>query len=52
MSFGAGGAVGSLIGGYTWASLGTTVTYSLAAVLSVAACIVAWRYIHTVEAAA
>ncbi len=45
MSFGAGGAFGSLVSGYTWDSLGTTTTYVLASTVSAAAFVLAWRYI-------
>lgn len=45
MSFGAGGALGALISGYTWESLGAGISYTIAAGLSVMASLVAWRYI-------
>lgn len=43
LSFGGGGALGSLFSGYLWASAGPTVTFSLAALLSLGAFVVAWR---------
>ena len=46
LSFGAGGAVGSLYSGYTWVSAGPALTYSLAALLSAIAFLVAWRTIR------
>ncbi|GMR09026.1 MAG: MFS transporter [Gammaproteobacteria bacterium] len=49
MSFGAGGALGSLVAGYTWVSIGPAITYSGAAVISVIAFIIAWRNIHTCQ---
>ena len=49
LSFGAGGAVGSLYSGYTWVSLGPSLTYSLAALLSAVAFLLAWSAIRTVD---
>ena len=49
LSFGAGGAVGSLYSGYTWVSIGPSMTYSLAALLSAVAFMVAWAAIKTVD---
>lgn len=43
LSFGAGGAVGSLYAGYLWDSAGATPTFMLAALASAAAFVVAWR---------
>ena len=45
MSFGAGGAVGSLYAGYSWELLGAEMTYLLAAGVSVMAFIVAWKWV-------
>ena len=45
VSFGAGGAVGSLYAGYTWESLGTTTTFVIAAVLSLVAAYIAYKKI-------
>jgi PPP family 3-phenylpropionic acid transporter len=47
MSFGAGGAAGSLISGYTWDSLGPATTYTIAAVISAIGLVIAWRFITT-----
>jgi PPP family 3-phenylpropionic acid transporter len=44
-SFGAGGAVGSLISGYLWESAGAGITYSAAAMISLLAWLLAWRFI-------
>lgn len=44
ISFGLGGAVGSLYGGYLWDSLGSTITFSISAVLSFIAFAVSWKY--------
>lgn len=46
MSFGAGGAVGSLYSGYMWVSAGPAWTYGVAAVLAALAWLVAWRWIR------
>ena len=45
MSFGLGGAVGALISGYTWETVGAGISFTIAAGLSVIAGFVAWRYI-------
>ncbi len=47
LSFGAGGAIGSLISGYLWSGMGATVTFQVAALLSAAAFLLAWRGLHT-----
>ena len=44
ISFGVGGALGSLLGGYLWESAGPTVTFSMAAAISFAAFIISWKY--------
>lgn len=46
LSFGAGGAVGSLYSGYMWSSAGPFATYFLAAIIAVAAFLVAWRSVR------
>ncbi len=46
MSFGAGGAVGSLYSGYMWASAGPAWTYGVASMLAALAWLVAWRWIR------
>ena len=43
LSFGAGGALGSLAAGYLWSSWGAEVTYLLAAGISTLGFLVAWR---------
>lgn len=45
VSFGAGGALGSLYAGYTWESLGTTSTFVIAAVVSLLASYIAYKKI-------
>ncbi|MGB5773338.1 MAG: MFS transporter [Sedimenticolaceae bacterium] len=45
VSFGAGGAVGSLIAGYAWAAMGPSVTFAAASVVAVLGAVVAWRFI-------
>lgn len=42
ISFGAGGALGSLYSGYAWSSIGATMTYLIAAMISVCAFVLAW----------
>lgn len=49
LSFGAGGAIGSLYSGYTWVSIGPALTYTLAAMLSATAFVVAWGAIRAVD---
>ncbi|HEU5338444.1 MAG TPA: MFS transporter, partial [Sulfuricaulis sp.] len=46
LSFGIGGAVGSLYSGHTWATLGPTVTYNIAAAAAGLAFVVAWFLIR------
>lgn len=46
LSFGAGGALGSLAAGYLWVGLGAGPTYALAAVLSALAWLIAWRGLY------
>ncbi len=45
VSFGAGGAIGSLYAGYTWESLGTTTTFMIAAGVSLVAAYIAYKKI-------
>lgn len=45
ISFGAGGALGSLFAGYAWDSLGAGATYAAASVAALAGTFVAWRFI-------
>ncbi len=45
ISFGAGGAAGSLASGYLWEGVGSTATYSLAAATSFLAWILVWRFL-------
>ena len=44
VSFGLGGAIGSLYGGYLWESSGASMTFSIAAVLSFMAFAISWKY--------
>jgi len=46
VSFGAGGAIGSLYSGYTWEGLGPTWTFLFAAMVSLLAFWIAWKKIH------
>ena len=45
VSFGAGGAVGSLASGYAWDGIGPGPTFALASVVAVAGALAAWRWI-------
>ena len=45
VSFGAGGAMGSLYAGYTWESFGTTTTFMIAAIVSLIAAYIAYKKI-------
>jgi PPP family 3-phenylpropionic acid transporter len=45
LSFGAGGALGSLSSGYLWSSLGPAMTYSLSAAVALLAFLVAWIWV-------
>lgn len=45
VSFGAGGAIGSLYAGYTWEYLGTTTTFMIATVVSLVAAYIAYKKI-------
>jgi PPP family 3-phenylpropionic acid transporter len=44
LGFGAGGAAGSLIGGFLWAESGPLVTFGIAAGAAAAGLVVAWRW--------
>lgn len=44
ISFGVGGALGSLLGGYLWESVGSSFTFVMAACLSFVAFAVSWKY--------
>jgi len=46
LSFGAGGAVGSLYSGMLWESEGANVVYTIAAVISVLAFVISWIWIR------
>ncbi|WP_455375507.1 MFS transporter [Kaarinaea lacus] len=46
LSFGAGGAVGSLYSGLLWESMGAAFTYTIAAVVALVAFIISWIWIH------
>ena len=48
-SFGAGGSLGALLGGYAWAGLGSTVTYFSAATISAVSFLVAWLFIRQIN---
>lgn len=47
LSFGGGGALGSLFSGYTWESLGPQVTYSLSTGICLLALIISWIWIQS-----
>ncbi len=44
VSFGLGGAIGSLYGGYLWETNGASVTFTIAALFSFLAFIISWKY--------
>jgi PPP family 3-phenylpropionic acid transporter len=46
VSFGGGGAIGSLYSGYLWESAGPTFTFFIAALLSLGAFLIAWRLLR------
>lgn len=46
LSFGGGGAAGSLYSGYLWESAGPTLTFSIAALLSLCSFLIAWRLLR------
>ncbi|MES9844424.1 MAG: MFS transporter [Candidatus Sedimenticola sp. 6PFRAG5] len=45
LSFGFGGAVGSLYSGFLWSSMGPTLTYGIAAGVSLLAFVIAWKWV-------
>jgi PPP family 3-phenylpropionic acid transporter len=45
VSFGAGGAAGSLAAGYAWDGLGPSLTFAVAGMLALAGALAAWRWI-------
>ncbi|MCB1759982.1 MAG: MFS transporter [Gammaproteobacteria bacterium] len=45
LSFGAGGALGSMVSGVMWSSAGAELTYGVAALVSMLAVVVAWRWV-------
>lgn len=49
VTFGIGGALGSLYGGYLWDSAGPEVVYLVAAGISLLALLVAWRSVHVTD---
>jgi len=46
LSFGAGGAAGSFLSGVAWDSIGGNITFMLAALSSLLAVFIAWRYVE------
>lgn len=46
VSFGAGGAIGSLLSGHMWLSPGPTATFTMAAIFSMLAYVIGARYLH------
>lgn len=47
ISFGLGGALGSVYAGYMWDTTGAAMTFTVAAVLAVAAAVVVWRWVSS-----
>lgn len=47
VSFGAGGAVGSLFSGFSWEYFGSTISFLISAAAVLLAIIITYRYIHT-----
>ncbi|MEE8388927.1 MAG: MFS transporter [Acidiferrobacterales bacterium] len=47
VSFGLGGALGSIYAGYIWDTGGAAMTFTIAAMLAAAATVVAWRWVHS-----
>lgn len=45
IGFGAGSVVGSLLSGYTWDTLGATLSYWVAAIICVIAIMISWRWV-------
>ncbi|HHB92501.1 MAG TPA: MFS transporter [Thioploca sp.] len=46
VSFGAGGAIGSLISGYTWEIYGATANYSCASIICITAVLISWKWME------
>jgi PPP family 3-phenylpropionic acid transporter len=51
VSFGIGGALGSLYGGYLWESIGASLTFTVAALFSLIAFIISWLYVPKIKSA-
>jgi PPP family 3-phenylpropionic acid transporter len=49
ISFGAGGAFGSLLSGYLWSGIGAAATYLIAAAYALVAVVIAWRWVDRDE---
>ncbi|UCE89966.1 MAG: MFS transporter, partial [Pseudomonadota bacterium] len=49
LSFGAGGAVGSLYSGYAWDNISASASFTIAALVSVLALLIAWRAVYAVH---
>lgn len=49
VSFGAGGALGSLFSGISWENYGSTISFIISAIAVFIAMLVAWRYIHVLH---
>ncbi len=49
LSFGAGGAAGSLSSGFIWQHWGAALTYTMASAAALVGAFVAWRYMHSVH---
>lgn len=47
VSFGAGGAVGSLLSGYVWEGIGPEMTFAAAGIMALLGALVAWRWIDS-----
>ncbi len=46
LSFGAGGALGSLLGGYAWVTFGATATFVFASAMALLGALVGWRWLR------
>ncbi|WP_316364627.1 MFS transporter [Candidatus Thiodiazotropha sp. CDECU1] len=49
VSFGAGGAFGSLLSGYLWSGIGAAATFWIAAAYALLAVVIAWRWVERDE---
>jgi len=49
ISFGAGGALGSVVSGYLWVGMGAATTFAIAAATSGLAALIAWRLVPTLR---